>query len=60
MAKKKPIDQAFDLVSDYSISDLELMDRVDALYKEADEFDQLMFGAVYEAIIVAGRDPDHQ
>ena len=59
MAKKTLLQQAFDLISDESLLDSDLLDKVDELYEQADEFDQLMFEAVYEAMIVAGRHPEH-
>ncbi len=55
----KPIDKAFELIN----SDLDndrLLEQVDELFDQTEGLDSILFEAVYEAMIVAGRHPDHE
>lgn len=53
-----PLTKAFDLVHS-DLTDDELLAQVEQLQEEADGVDAMMFDAVYEAMIVAGRHPDY-
>ena len=53
-----PLDKAFDLVNS-DLTDDQLLEQVEQLQEEAEGVDAMMFDAVYEAMIVAGRHPDY-
>lgn len=51
-------DKALDLINS-DLSPEDLLQQVEALQKKVSGVDALMFESVYEAMIVAGRHPDH-
>ena len=54
----KPIDKAFKLINSDLDND-QLLEQVDELFEETEGLDSILFEAVYEAMIVAGRHPDY-
>ena len=54
-----PLTKAFELI-EADLTDDELLEQVEELQDEAEGVDAMMFDAVYEAMIVAGRHPDYR
>lgn len=53
-----PLTKAFKLI-EADLTDDELLEQVEKLQEEATGHHAMMFDAVYEAMIVAGRHPDY-
>ena len=54
-----PVEKAFKLINS-DLSNDELLEKVDELYEETEGLDSVLFGSVYEAMIVAKRHPDYE